>query len=69
MTEVRLRVNGRAVVVAVDDEDTPLLYVLRDELELKNARFGSSITRMACRWAQLSPERIKAALSRAAPSG
>ncbi|MDE2451895.1 MAG: (2Fe-2S)-binding protein [Gammaproteobacteria bacterium] len=43
MTEVRLRVNGKAVVVAVDDEDTPLLYVLRDELELKNPRFGCGL--------------------------
>ena len=43
MTQVPLRVNGRSVVVAVDDEDTPLLYVLRDELELKNPRFGCGL--------------------------
>ena len=43
MTEVQLRVNGRSVVVAVDDEDMPLLYVLRDELELKNPHFGCGL--------------------------
>lgn len=43
MTEVQLRVNGRSIVVAVDDADTPLLYVLRDELELKNPRFGCGL--------------------------
>lgn len=43
MAEVQLRVNGKSVVVAVDDEDTPLLYVLRDELELKNPRFGCGL--------------------------
>lgn len=43
MMEVRLRVNGKSVVVAIDDEDTPLLYVLRDELELKNPRFGCGL--------------------------
>ena len=43
MMEVQLRVNGRSVVVAIDDEDTPLLYVLRDELELKNPRFGCGL--------------------------
>lgn len=43
MTEVPIRVNGKSAVVAVDDEDTPLLYVLRDELGLKNPRFGCGL--------------------------
>jgi len=43
MAEMSLRVNGRAVVVTVDDENTPLLYVLRDQLELKNPRFGCGL--------------------------
>lgn len=43
MREVPLRVNGKSVVVAVDDDETPLLYVLRDELELKNPRFGCGL--------------------------
>lgn len=34
-----LNVNGRDVRVAVDPE-TPLLYVLRNDLKLKGARFG-----------------------------
>jgi hypothetical protein len=36
MADVTLRINGRSVVVELDDDDTPLLYVLRDELGLKN---------------------------------
>lgn len=43
MSELPLRVNGRAVVVTVDDPNTPLLYVLRDELELKNPHFGCGL--------------------------
>ncbi len=43
MAKVPLRVNGKSVVVAVDDDETPLLYVLRDELELKNPRFGCGL--------------------------
>ena len=43
MAEVTLRINGRSVVVELDDEDTPLLYVLRDELGLKNPRFGCGL--------------------------
>lgn len=43
MTEMPLRINGKSVVIAIDDEATPLLYVLRDELELKNPRFGCGL--------------------------
>jgi len=38
-----LRVNGRAVSVRVDDPDTPLLYVLRNELGLRAPRFGCGL--------------------------
>lgn len=43
MAEVTLRVNGKSVVIELDDEDTPLLYVLRAELGLKNPRFGCGL--------------------------
>lgn len=43
MGETRLRVNGRSVAVTVEDPDTPLLYVLRDELGLSNPRFGCGL--------------------------
>lgn len=43
MPELPLRVNGRSVVVELDDQDTPLLYVLRDELGLRNPRFGCGL--------------------------
>ena len=33
-----LKVNGTAHVVEVDDPDMPLLYTLRDELEMNNPR-------------------------------
>ena len=38
-----LDVNGRTVSVAVDDPDTPLLYVLRNELGLHGPRFGCGL--------------------------
>lgn len=40
---VSLHVNGRAVSVRVDDPETPLLYVLRDDLELHGPRFGCGL--------------------------
>ena len=38
-----LDVNGRAAPVSVDDPDTPLLYVLRDDLGLHGPRFGCGL--------------------------
>jgi nicotinate dehydrogenase subunit A len=38
-----LQVNGRAVTVEVDDPDTPLLYVLRDNIGLRGPRFGCGL--------------------------
>ncbi len=38
-----LDVNGRPTPVIVDDPDTPLLYVLRDDLGLHGPRFGCGL--------------------------
>ena len=38
-----LLVNDHAVTVDVDDPDTPLLYVLRDNLGLRGPRFGCGL--------------------------
>jgi nicotinate dehydrogenase subunit A len=38
-----LNVNGKIVSVTVDDPDTPVLYVLRNELGLHGPRFGCGL--------------------------
>jgi len=38
--QFNLLVNGRQHALTVDYDATPLLYVLRDDLKLKGARFG-----------------------------
>ncbi len=43
MAPTRLSVNGRTVSVSVDDPETPLLYVLRNELGLHGPRFGCGL--------------------------
>lgn len=43
MTQVSLTVDGKTQVVDVDD-DMPLLYTLRNELDLKNPRFGCGLS-------------------------
>jgi len=41
--QLTLDVNGRAAHVSVDDPETPLLYVLRDDLGLHGPRFGCGL--------------------------
>ena len=43
MATLQLRVNGSARTVQLDDPDTPLLYVLRNDLELTGAHFGCGL--------------------------
>jgi nicotinate dehydrogenase subunit A len=43
MATTSLNVNGRTVSVSADDPDTPLLYVLRNELGLHGPRFGCGL--------------------------
>jgi nicotinate dehydrogenase subunit A len=47
MQSIDLTVNGRAVSVKTD-EDTPLLAVLRDHLNLKGTRFGCGLEQCGC---------------------
>jgi nicotinate dehydrogenase subunit A len=41
-------VNGKAVNVTLDNEDTPLLNVLRNELGLMGTRFGCGLEQCGC---------------------
>jgi nicotinate dehydrogenase subunit A len=43
MTDLTLRVNGQSHSVSIDDPDTPLLYVLRDDLALRGPKFGCGL--------------------------
>ena len=40
---IDLNVNGKAQAIEVDDPDMPLLYALRDDLQLSNPRFGCGL--------------------------
>src|ERR1700745_2771733 len=43
MSIVNLTVNGRAVSVDVPDPSAPLLYILRNDLDLQGPRFGCGL--------------------------
>jgi nicotinate dehydrogenase subunit A len=42
-TTIKLTVNGKAVALKVDDPSMPLLYALRDQLELHGMHFGCGL--------------------------
>ena len=48
MSKVDLTVNGRAISVTVENEETPLLAVLRNELGLVGTRFGCGLEQCGC---------------------
>ena len=43
MTQFTLHVNGRDRAITLGDPDTPLLYVLRDDLALHGPKFGCGL--------------------------
>src|ERR1700684_4583239 len=43
MATTSLNVNGGKISVSVDDPDTPLLYILRNDLGLHGPRFGCGL--------------------------
>lgn len=43
MTRISLKVNGKSLVIDADPS-TPLLYILRDDLEMKSPRFGCGLS-------------------------
>ena len=48
MTQFDFSVNGKAVSVALDNDATPLLNVLRNELGLMGTRFGCGLEQCGC---------------------
>ena len=46
--QIDLNVNERPVRIAVADEETPLLYVLRNQLGMMGTRFGCGLEQCGC---------------------
>jgi nicotinate dehydrogenase subunit A len=69
MSELRLRVNGQDHFVAVDDPDTPLLYVLRDDLALRGPKFGCGLGQCGACTVLVDGQAIRSCVTRAADMG
>ncbi|KAB1071987.1 (2Fe-2S)-binding protein [Methylobacterium planeticum] len=60
---VSLTVNGRSLNVSPDDPDVPLLYVLRNELELRGPRFGCGLGQCGACTVHLDGEAVRACVT------
>jgi nicotinate dehydrogenase subunit A len=65
MSEITLRVNGTEHKVALDDPDTPLLYVLRDDLALRGPKFGCGLGQCGACAVLVNGEPTRSCVSRA----
>src|SRR5882724_602758 len=63
---IQLSVNGLTVSVTVDDPDTPLLYVLRNELRLHGPRFGCGLGQCGACTVHIDGNAVRSCITRLA---
>jgi nicotinate dehydrogenase subunit A len=62
-TSTRLNVNGRRVSIKVDDPDMPLLYALRDNLQLQGPRFGCGLSQCGACTVHVDGEAVRSCVT------
>jgi nicotinate dehydrogenase subunit A len=60
---IALNVNGRSVNVRVDDPDMPLLYALRNDLELHGPRFGCGLGQCGACTVHINGEAVRSCMT------
>ena len=63
MAALTLMVDGKARVVEVDDPDMPLLYALRDDLQLNNPRFGCGLGQCGACTVQIDGRAVRSCIT------
>jgi len=63
MAQFTLTVDGKARTIEVDDPDMPLLYALRDELQLNNPRFGCGLGQCGACTVQVDGHAVRSCLT------
>jgi len=69
MIDLTLKVNGKDQKAAIDDPDTPLLYVLRDDLGLRGPKFGCGLGQCGACTVLIDGEAVRACVTRAMDVG
>jgi len=65
MSEITLRVNGKDHKVVVGDEDMPLLYALRDDLQFRGPKFGCGLGQCGACTVLIDGEATRSCVTRA----
>jgi nicotinate dehydrogenase subunit A len=63
MAHLTLMVDGRARTIEVDDPDMPLLYALRDDLQLNNPRFGCGLGQCGACTVQIDGHAVRSCIT------
>ena len=66
MSDITLRVNGESHTVTIDDADTPLLYMLRDDLGLRGPKFGCGLGQCGACMVLIDGKASRSCMTRAA---
>src|SRR3954470_9925513 len=66
MTDLTLHVNGRDQVINLGDPETPLLYVLRDDLGLHGPKFGCGLGQCGSCTGIVDGQAVRSCVTRAA---
>jgi len=69
MIDLTLKVNGKDQKAAIDDPDTLLLYVLRDDLGLRGPKFGCGLGQCGACTVLIDGEAVRACVTRAMDVG
>ncbi|HLQ64068.1 MAG TPA: 2Fe-2S iron-sulfur cluster-binding protein, partial [bacterium] len=63
MAQLTLMVDGSARTIEVDDPDMPLLYALRDDLQLNNPRFGCGLGQCGACTVQIDGHAVRSCIT------
>ena len=66
MTQLTLNVNGRDRAITLGDPDTPLLYVLRDDLALRGPKFGCGLGQCGACSVMVDGQAVRSCMTKAA---
>jgi nicotinate dehydrogenase subunit A len=63
VAQTRLNLNGQTTTVTVADPDTPLLYVLRNEMGLRGPRFGCGLAQCGACTVLINGEAVRSCVT------
>src|SRR2546423_8869454 len=63
MAQLTLTVDGRPRTIEIDDPDMPLLYALRDDLDLSNPRFGCGLGQCGACTVQVDGQAVRSCVT------